>query len=90
MRLAKSMNRFAKNSLAASSVTWSPAVGPDDFYQDKTVRLIVMTSPGGGYDTYTRAIARFFGKHIPGNPSVIVQNMPGARKTRWADNSCYQ
>lgn len=49
----------------------------DDFYKGKTLRLIVMTSPGGGYDTYARAIARHLGNHIPGNPSVIVQNMPG-------------
>jgi len=64
--------------LAVSAWTWSPVAGADDFYKDKTIRLIVMTSPGGGYDTYARAIARFFGKHIAGNPSVIVQNMPGA------------
>ena len=50
----------------------------DDFYRGKRVHFIVMTSPGGGYDTYARAIARHLGKHIPGNPSVIVQNMPGA------------
>lgn len=50
----------------------------DDFYRGKRVHLIVMTSPGGGYDTYARAIARYLGKHIPGNPSIIVQNMPGA------------
>lgn len=50
----------------------------DDFYRGKRVHFIVMTSPGGGYDTYARAIARHLGKHIPGHPSVIVQNMPGA------------
>ncbi|MFM1816033.1 MAG: hypothetical protein RLZ98_2728 [Pseudomonadota bacterium] len=50
----------------------------NDFYNGKTVRLIVGFSPGGGYDTYARALARQYGKHIPGNPSVIVQNMPGA------------
>ncbi|MEX0801925.1 MAG: hypothetical protein WD688_01180 [Candidatus Binatia bacterium] len=50
----------------------------DGFYRGKRVHLIVMTAPGGGYDTYARAIARYLGKHIPGNPSVIVQNMPGA------------
>lgn len=50
----------------------------EDFYKDKTVRLIVGFSPGGGYDTYTRLIARHFGKYIPGNPKVLVQNMTGA------------
>ena len=48
-----------------------------DFYEGKTVRMVVMTTPGGGYDTYARAIARYLGKHIPGEPKIIVQNMPG-------------
>lgn len=47
------------------------------YYQGKTVRFIVGFAPGGGFDTYTRAIARHIGKHIPGNPAVIVDNMPG-------------
>lgn len=50
----------------------------DDFYRGKRLNFIVMTAPGGGYDIYARAIARHLGKHIPGNPAVIVQNMPGA------------
>lgn len=49
-----------------------------DFYKGKTVRLIVAFSPGGGFDTYSRAIARHLGKHIPGNPTIIVENMTGA------------
>ncbi len=49
-----------------------------DFYRGKTVRVIVGFSPGGGYDTYTRLIARYLGNYIPGNPSVVVENMPGA------------
>jgi tripartite-type tricarboxylate transporter receptor subunit TctC len=59
-------------------ITSSSKAIEDDFYRGKRVRFVVMTSPGGGYDTYARAIARHLGKHIPGNPSVIVQNMPGA------------
>src|SRR5260221_7802255 len=54
------------------------ADGPADFYKGKTVALVVGSSTGGGYDTMTRAIARFIGKHIPGNPTVVVRNMPGA------------
>ena len=50
----------------------------DDFYKGKTIRFVVGYSPGGGYDTYTRAAARFIGKHIPGNPTPIVQNRTGA------------
>ena len=47
-------------------------------YKDKSLRMIVGTSPGGGYDTYARAIARHMVKHLPGKPNIIVQNMPGA------------
>lgn len=50
----------------------------DDFYRGKTIRFIVGAPAGGGYDTYTRAIARHFGKHIPGNPSMVIENMDGA------------
>ena len=50
----------------------------DDFYKGKTVTIIVGFSPGGGYDLYARALARFIPDHIPGHPTVIVQNMPGA------------
>jgi len=49
-----------------------------DFYRGRNVTIIVGYSSGGGYDTYTRILARHLGKHIPGNPSVVVQNMPGA------------
>jgi tripartite-type tricarboxylate transporter receptor subunit TctC len=48
-----------------------------NFYQGKTVRIVVGFSAGGGYDQYSRVIARHLSKHIPGNPSVIVDNMPG-------------
>src|SRR5512134_1749897 len=48
------------------------------FYKGKTVRIIVGASAGGGYDTYSRTIARHIGKHIPGNPGFVVENMPGA------------
>jgi tripartite-type tricarboxylate transporter receptor subunit TctC len=50
----------------------------DDVYRNKTVRIIVGFAPGGGFDTYSRTIARHLGKHIPGNPSVVVENMTGA------------
>src|SRR5262245_897360 len=50
----------------------------EPFYQGKTIRMIVGFSPGGGFDAYSRAIGRQMGKHIPGNPSVIVENMTGA------------
>ena len=49
-----------------------------DFYRGKTVRIVVGFSAGGGYDQYSRLIARHLSKYIPGNPSVIVDNMAGA------------
>ena len=56
----------------------SSAIAQDGFYKGKTVRIIVGASAGGGYDTYSRTIARHMGKHIPGNPAIVVDNMPGA------------
>ena len=55
-----------------------PPASAEDFYKDKTFRFIVGFSPGGGYDTYTRLIARYFGRYVPGNPTTLVQNMTGA------------
>lgn len=59
----------------------TPAAGADpiaDFYQGKTVRVIIGFGPGGGYDIYGRLAAEFLGRYIPGHPTVIAQNMPGA------------
>lgn len=71
-----------RNTLAISAwlslALWvSPTLG-QEFYKGKTIRLIVATTPGGGFDAYSRAIARHMPKHIPGNPSFVVENMPGA------------
>src|SRR5271165_4333251 len=48
------------------------------FYGGKSIALIVGFGPGGGYDSYARVLARHLGKHIPGNPAIVPQNMPGA------------
>jgi tripartite-type tricarboxylate transporter receptor subunit TctC len=55
---------------------WSASV--EDFYKGKTIQFIVGGSAGGGYDTYTRLIGRHISQYIPGKPSAVVQNMPGA------------
>ena len=60
-----------------SSVQTSNAQ-PAPFYKDKTIRIIVGFTSGGLYDQYARVLARHMGKYIPGNPTIIVQNMPGA------------
>ncbi|MBM4260555.1 MAG: hypothetical protein FJ145_03840 [Deltaproteobacteria bacterium] len=50
----------------------------ETFYQGKTLRVVVAFSPGGAYDTWARMIIKYLGKYIPGNPNLVVQNMPGA------------
>jgi tripartite-type tricarboxylate transporter receptor subunit TctC len=60
---------------------WFLFCGPlfaDDFYKGKTIRIIVGGSAGGGFDTYSRVMARHMGKHIPGHPAILVENMTGA------------
>jgi tripartite-type tricarboxylate transporter receptor subunit TctC len=54
------------------------AARANDFYAGKTIRVAVGFAAGGGYDTYARIVARHMGKHIPGNPSFVVENMDGA------------
>jgi tripartite-type tricarboxylate transporter receptor subunit TctC len=64
--------------MTVASGHWETAHAQTNFYEGKTIRLIVGFTAGGGYDAYTRAIGRHMGKHIPGNPVMIVENMPGA------------
>jgi tripartite-type tricarboxylate transporter receptor subunit TctC len=61
-----------------SFVAAGEAASVDDFYKGKTVKIVVGFSAGGGFDTYARALARHMSKHIPGAPSVVVENMTGA------------
>jgi len=67
-------------ALGAAGLDGSPvrAQSVAEFYKDKSVAMIIGGSPGGGFDTLARAIARHIGKHIPGNPSVAPRNMQGA------------
>jgi tripartite-type tricarboxylate transporter receptor subunit TctC len=65
--------------LAANAV--SPARA-DDYFSGKEINLYVGSSPGGPYDAYARLLARHLGRHIPGHPGVVVQNMPGASGRR--------
>src|SRR5919106_2824456 len=59
--------------------TWAVSAHVQEpFYKGKTIRLIVGLAPGGGYDLYSRVIARHIGKHIPGTPTIVVENMTGA------------
>lgn len=71
--------------MLALSCLLASAAGADqvaEYYKDKTVKVVVGYGPGGGYDVYARQLARVLGRHIPGKPSVVVQNMPGAGSLR--------
>src|SRR5437870_13819701 len=76
------MTRALVGLVAAASLilllSVNSANAQEPFYRGKTVRIIVGASAGGGYDTYSRTIARHMSKHIPGNPVLVVDNMHGA------------
>lgn len=64
--------------LIAFALAATPTHAAAPFYEGKTLRIVVGAAPGGGFDTYSRTIARHMGKYIPGKPTFIVENMPGA------------
>jgi tripartite-type tricarboxylate transporter receptor subunit TctC len=72
--------RIAWNGLLAAALLFgtTPAWGQADAFAGKTVQMIIGFGPGGGYDMWARTIARHIGRHLPGNPTVVPQNMPGA------------
>lgn len=63
--------------LALGAVSPAAADGVGDFYKGKRATIFVGSAAGGGYDAYARLVARHMGRYVPGNPSIIVQNMPG-------------
>ena len=69
---------LAVSLLAGLGTQPAPAQSVADFYKGKSITMIVGGSEGGGYDTMARAIGRHIGRHVPGNPSIVVRNMPGA------------
>ena len=72
-------------ALTAATLANLPAWAQADFYKGRQIRLIVATDPGGAYDTYARLMAQVLKDHIPGNPTIIVQNMPGASGLKTAN-----
>jgi tripartite-type tricarboxylate transporter receptor subunit TctC len=71
--------------IASTSITLpANAQGVADFYKGKTITQAISFSVGGGYDLYARTLARHMGKYVPGNPSIVPQNMPGAGGLRVA------
>jgi tripartite-type tricarboxylate transporter receptor subunit TctC len=84
------MMRRLAIALVASLALATSASADDvaDFYKGRTINLIVGYGPSGGYDLFARMMARHLGRHIPGNPTIVVQNMPGAGSLR-ATNYLY-
>ena len=64
-------------AMFATATAWS-AGSEGEFYSGKTIQLLIGFSSGGGYDIYGRTLARYLGRHIPGHPQIVPQNMPGA------------
>ena len=75
---------FALSTLAATA---APAAAGDAeaFYRGRTITLQIGYAPGGGYDVYARQLARHYGRFIPGQPSVVTQNVPGAGSLKLAN-----
>jgi len=67
--------------IAAAALGLAATPAAADFYSGKQINFIVGYSPGGGYDTYTRMLAGYIGKYIPGNPGVIVCPIIGVKRT---------
>ena len=66
------------------------AAAQDDFFRGKTIKMLIGTAPGGGYDQDGRLVARHLGAHLPGNPAIVAENMPGASSlvlTNYLSNS---
>jgi tripartite-type tricarboxylate transporter receptor subunit TctC len=83
------VSNLVRGAVAAAVLAGVPAMtwaqSPAEFYKGKNVDLMVGYSAGGGYDVYARMIARYIGKHIPGNPTVVVKNLDGAGSLRLAN-----
>ncbi len=73
--------------LAAACLAVTPALAQSDLYKGKTVRMVVASGVGGGYDIYARLLVRYLEKALPGQPTIVTQNMEGAAgitATNWA------
>ena len=74
----RSVLRVALAAGIVMAVVAATAASAEDFYKGKTIRIIVGSAPGGGFDTYARLVGRHIGKHIPGSPRTLVTSMTGA------------
>jgi tripartite-type tricarboxylate transporter receptor subunit TctC len=83
-RTSPAARRLFRTIAVAAATIWIGAMSPaqsepvEDFYRGRAVNIIIGYAVGGGYDTYARLLGRHIGRHIPGNPTIVPQNMPGA------------
>src|SRR6516162_4216479 len=83
---ASRLSRIRRRTISAAAALVAAALSAlpiqaqtvADFYRGKTLRMLIGYGPGGGYDIYGRLVAEFLPRHLPGNPTIITQNMPGA------------
>jgi tripartite-type tricarboxylate transporter receptor subunit TctC len=84
MSKMKKMKKLAQRCLPALALTFAAFVSPakadsvEDFYKGRNITVLIGYSPGGSYDSAGRVLARYMGRYIPGNPTFVPQNMPGA------------
>lgn len=76
--LRRSVSALVIAAAALGAIRLARADAIEDFYRGRSINIVIGYGVGGGYDTYARLLGRHLGKHIPGNPSMVPQNMPGA------------
>ena len=82
------MRKFAIAGLSACAIVAGisgTAATAEDYYKGKQINMIVGYAAGGGFDFFARLVARYYGQYIPGNPTIVVQNMPGASSVKAAN-----
>lgn len=84
-RCAAAAVAFCLALIGAAGPSQAADDGASDFYKGKQINVMIGYGPGGGYDVYSRLLARHFGAQVPGNPSVVAQNKPGAGSIRLAN-----
>lgn len=87
--MSQRTRRVVRRLLLAAAPTLAPCIANaepvEDFYRGRSVQLVIGFSAGAGYDLYGRVLARHMSKHIPGRPTIVVQNMPGAGSIKAAN-----
>src|SRR5258708_17513183 len=85
MQRCLALTMLVAATLLGATASLAAADDVADFYRGKRINFVIGYGTGGGYDIYARLFARFIGEHIPGNPTVVPQNMPGAGSRRAAN-----